>query len=211
MGATHTVRELTGEVTSEVHHISLERTVYYVQGFLFGPKMKNLPQYLRNGLLSLGLFLFSIGVGISVNLMRPESVPLVYEAPASGFQRLESGQAWKPGITVIEIDTAQTLVEHRAALVLDARPDLFFEFGHLPGALNLSKKNFAEDYKKSLPKITEAEAVGVPLLLYCAHEHCKDASEVARELEKKGHRVILIYEGGYDEWERLGLKIEKGA
>jgi hypothetical protein len=35
--------------------------------------------------------------------------------------------------------------------------------------------------------------------------------KVAGELEKKGHQIILIYEGGFDEWERLGLKIEKSA
>jgi rhodanese-related sulfurtransferase len=194
-----------------VQHISLECAVSDVQSPSGDPKMNRLSQHLRNGLLSFGLFLLSIGIGLAVNSVRPEHLPLVYQAPAAGFQRLESGQLWNPGITVIDVSTAKMLVEQRAALVLDARPDLFFEVGHLPGAWNLSKKNFATDYGKCLPKITEAEAAGVPLLLYCAHEHCEDAAKVAGELEKKGHQIILIYEGGFDEWERLGLKIEKSA
>lgn len=173
--------------------------------------MNKLPLHFRNGLLSFGLFLLSIGGGLAANALRSEPLSLVYESPAAGFRRLENGPSWNQGISVVDIATAQMLVKQRAALVLDARPDLFYEFGHLPGAMNLSKKTFATDYEKCLPKITEAEAAGLPLLLYCAHEHCEDAAKVAGELEKKGHQIILIYEGGFDEWERLGLKIEKGA
>lgn len=194
-----------------MRRVSIERTVSHGGNSLFYRKMNRLPHYLRNGILSFALFLFSIGVGLPVNSMRTKPLPLVYQAPASGFHRLLSEHSWNPGITVIDVSAAQTLVEQRAALVLDARPDLFYEFGHLPGAMNLSKKNFATDYERCLSKITEAEAAGVPLLLYCAHEHCEDAAKVAGELEKKGHQIILIYEGGFDEWERLGLKIEKGA
>ena len=133
--------------------------------------MRKPPRYLRDGVLSVGLLVFSIGIGLGINSVRPEPLPFSYQAPASGFHRLENGQSWNPGISVVDIATARTLVEQRAALVLDARPDLFFKFGRLPGAINLSPKNFVTDYENCLPKITEAEAMGVPLLLYCAHEH----------------------------------------
>lgn len=173
--------------------------------------MSKFPRCLRDCALSIGLLLFSIGIGLGVNSLRPVPLPLIYQTPSSGFKRSENGQSWNPGISVIDVAAVQVLVGQKAALILDARPDLFYEFGHLPGAMNLSKKTFATDYEKCLPKITEAEAAGVPLLVYCAHEHCEDAAKVAGELEKKGHQIILIYEGGFDEWERLGLKIDKGA
>lgn len=165
-------------------------------------------QYLREGLISVGLFLFSICVGLGLNSLRSFPLPLVYQAPVSRFQRAENKQLSSPGITVIDVATAQSLVAPKAALVLDGRPDLFFEFGLLPGAFNLSKKNCVCDNEKISPKIVGA-AAGVLLLLYCAHAHCEDASKVAGELEETGHQFIPIYKGGYDEWERHGLKSEK--
>jgi hypothetical protein len=170
-----------------VQHISLECAVSDVQSPSGDPKMNRLSQHLRNGLLSFGLFLLSIGIGLAVNSVRPEHLPLVYQAPAAGFQRLESGQLWNPGITVIDVSTAKMLVEQRAALVLDARPDLFFEVRASSWSVEPLKKELRwTDYGKCLPKITEAEAAGVPLLLYCAHEHCEDAAKGRRGTGKEG-------------------------
>ena len=167
-------------------------------------------QLIRNAILSLGLFVVSGAIGLGVNALRPEPLALTYEPPGARFVKSSSSEAWKSGIHLVEMDTTQELIAQNGVLVLDARPDLFYEFGHLPNAENLSRKEFEAHFEARREVLNEAKELEVPFLIYCAHEHCEDASKVAEQLVAKGYEPILIFEGGYEAWERAGLKIEEG-
>ena len=168
----------------------------------------HLPQLIRHSLLCIGLFVFSIGAGLGLNLLRSDPLPLLYEPPTLGFQRLDDGQNWEPGISVVDAKITERLVTNRAALVLDARNDLFYEFGHIQGAENLALKNFDHDYARLETLLAEAKSAEIPILVYCSHQHCEDASKLATRLQENNFPTILVYEAGYDEWDRLGLPIE---
>jgi len=178
--------------------------------------MKPPTHLIRSARSSLLLLLLSAGVGLGINALRSDPLPLVYEPPGAKFDAGEfaagtAGDAWASGIHLVDLATTRRLVEERAALVLDARPDLFYEFGRLPGAENLARKNFEADFERLAPLLDQAREARAPLLLYCAHQHCDDASEVAERLADSGHETILIFEGGYREWEEANLKIAKSG
>ncbi|MAS97179.1 MAG: hypothetical protein CMO55_28650 [Verrucomicrobiales bacterium] len=172
--------------------------------------MKIPKNLVRDSIGSATLCMLSCGIGLAANLLREDPLELAYVAPGGSFGLVKELGDWRDGVHRIEVGITKELVEKRGALILDARPDLFYEFGHIPGALNLSRKNFEAELPAVEEKLGRAKELGVPVVVYCAHKHCEDASIVASRILEKGERVILIYEGGYDEWEGLGLRTAEG-
>lgn len=175
-------------------------------------KSKLLPDLVKCAVLAL----VSLGLGLAVNLIRPEPLPIVYVRPAQQLLNEQEGSngarmsdEWLPGVHVIDLVKMQDIVASKSAFIADARPDLFFEFGHIPGAKNLAEKNFDADYRRLMDEITAASQNGLPVLIYCANTHCPDAGKVSGKLQDLGISTILIFEGGYQEWESAGLKIEE--
>lgn len=159
------------------------------------------------------LVLFSIAAGLAylINQMRPNSLRIIYATPA---QQLEATperpgiDSITPPVKVVGIDYVIQAVKSRTHLIIDARPDLFWKIGHIPGAVSLPRKNFAEYYSANESLLHEAVDTGHPLLLYCADLHCPDAGDLARELNKRGFLGILLFEGGWDTWKASGQSLE---
>jgi len=173
--------------------------------------MLNLRRSFFHFILCVSLFILCIGIGLAVNFVRTDSIPLRYSSPASGFMRLEGASLWPSGISVVDATTIEMLVNNRAAFVLDARSDLFYEFGHIRSAENLSLKNFDTDYARLEALLLEVQSSDIPIVVYCSHQHCEDASKLAERLHQKGFPTILVYENGYDEWDQLGLPKGKSS
>ncbi len=163
--------------------------------------------------------ILSIAVGYGINAARPDSVPLSYVS--AGTRLTEeivqflagepSGQpAVAPGhITRISLQQFDSLVATGDVLVVDARPDLFFRFGHIPDAISLPRKDFVEHYPTAGPRIDQAVQAGHTICLYCADEHCPDAGYVAAGLVQMGAPIqqIVVYENGWAEWESEGRQV----
>ncbi len=79
---------------------------------------------------------------------------------------------------------------------MDARSRRTYDAGHIPGAINLTKLRFNEDFRVNEAAIRAAQQI----VVYCASRNCEESSIVATMLEQKGFRNILIFEGGWDEW-----------
>jgi rhodanese-related sulfurtransferase len=166
---------------------------------------------------------FSLGVGS--NFLRATPLPWVYEPPAramiaasqeapstGGAPPQESSGKPIPlsdgatgGVRIVSLEETRSMVDAGNALILDARPDLFHQLGHIKGAKNLSKKNFPEDFEALKGTLDVAHAKKQPILVYCADVHCPDASTVAGWLIERGFRSLLIFEGGWAEWEAAGF------
>lgn len=109
-------------------------------------------------------------------------------------------------INLVSIEEAAAAIANQTVLLLDARPRVFHELGHLPGALSLSRERFQEDFALIEPAL---RAVGKrPLLIYCSDADCEDAAIVARALEERGVGPLLLYPGGFTEWESAGRTVE---
>jgi rhodanese-related sulfurtransferase len=83
-------------------------------------------------------------------------------------------------------------------LVLDVRPKVEFEAGHIPGAVSIDPERLYEQVWR-LPR--DAEVVA-----YCRGSYCAFASEAVRMLRADGVGASRLEEG-FPEWRRAGLPV----
>jgi rhodanese-related sulfurtransferase len=102
----------------------------------------------------------------------------------------------------------RAIIENRSGgIVLDTRPDMFYRAGHIPGALRLSAEEFEIDYSR-IHKLLENNKAQT-IVVYCASFWCQDSEIVAVALEKLGYGHVFIYKGGWLEWRKAHLPVEK--
>ncbi len=103
----------------------------------------------------------------------------------------------------------RSAVEHRSALILDARPSVFFERGHVPGAFNLARDNFAHDYRQLSPVLKTA--TDKPVIVYCSGGACHDSRLVANALLSLGFGNVSVFTQGWDAWSEAGMPVATGS
>ena len=86
-------------------------------------------------------------------------------------------------------------------VVLDVRPAVEYEAGHIPGARSVPVAELRR--LRSLAKDTE-------IVAYCRGPYCVYADEAVRQLRRRGFAAKRL-EDGYPEWKRAGLPIAVGA
>ena len=84
-------------------------------------------------------------------------------------------------------------------VVLDVRPAVEYEAGHIAGALSIP----LEDLEKHLSEIPGDREI----VAYCRGPYCVLAAEAVRLLRQNGRRAIRFSEG-YPEWRGAGLPVE---
>jgi rhodanese-related sulfurtransferase len=87
-------------------------------------------------------------------------------------------------------------------VVLDVRPTVEYQAGHIPGSVSVP----LEDLEKFLAKVIEDEE----LVVYCRGAYCVLAYDAVRTLKAHGHRASRLHEGML-EWRLAGLPVESGA
>ena len=102
----------------------------------------------------------------------------------------------------------RSAVETRSTLIFDARPSIFFEQGHVPGALNLARDAFARDYRRLAPILKSA--TDKPIIVYCSGGDCHDSRLVANALLSLGFNKVRVFTGGWEEWLKARLPVSTG-
>lgn len=170
---------------------------------------------MKAGVVALAAF----AMGLGFNLLRSNPLPWTYQTPAHTLVEEQASVAVSnatPGapaagsaeVRILSLEETRKMTESRAALILDARPDLFHQLGHIKGAHSLSKKNFEQDFQRMKGILDNAKKKRQPILLYCADIHCPDAGIVARYLMERGFLGIHVFEEGWAGWEAAGLPAE---
>jgi rhodanese-related sulfurtransferase len=85
-------------------------------------------------------------------------------------------------------------------LLIDARPEVEFRTGHLPGAVSIPVD--------SLPDRMEELPNGKTLVAYCRGPYCAYADEALILLSAHGYPVKRLEEG-IAEWQQAGYQLEK--
>lgn len=169
-------------------------------------------------LLELGgialIALASLAAGLAMNRYSSRPLPLVYQTPEQRFDaELTAMVATSPfkiaPAATVGLAEFRAAVEKPGALILDARPALFFERGHVPGALNLSRDDFAHDYRHLSPRLKAA--ADQPIFVYCSGGECHDSRLVASALLSLGFGNVRIFSGGWEAWSAAGLPGATGS
>ena len=107
----------------------------------------------------------------------------------------------------VQIATVKRFFDARAALFLDARDPAEYEKGHIPGAIRLTNAEAQNEpgRMKALP------VQGRPTIVYCEGGTCEASLELARFLLESGFKKVLVYMGGYPEWDAAGHAVERGS
>ena len=108
-------------------------------------------------------------------------------------------------INLVDLEEVESLLGRAETIVLDARPHAFFEMGHLPEAMSLSREAFENDFAALE---TVLRTPGKSLVIYCSDASCEDGARVARALQRRGFESLAVFPGGIAEWEAAGKALE---
>jgi rhodanese-related sulfurtransferase len=84
--------------------------------------------------------------------------------------------------------------------LLDVRPRIEYEAGHLPGAISIPLSEL-EPRARELPK-------GKTIVAYCRGPYCVFADQALDLLSRRGWKVMRLEEG-VAEWQQAGLALER--
>jgi len=84
----------------------------------------------------------------------------------------------------------------RVAQIIDARPDLKYNQGTIPGAVNMAPEQF-EKLKGLLPADKEIE-----IIVFCGGLKCDKSQKLADLAKPLGYNNIKVYAYGYPDWKK---------
>jgi rhodanese-related sulfurtransferase len=110
-------------------------------------------------------------------------------------------------ISSISLEDFFMLHQSGKTLVIDARPAIFHQFGHIPGAISLPAKNCDPVIARREDEIKKAVADGKTIVTYCSGLLCPDARTVAAHISGFGYPAS-VFSGGWDAWKDAGMPVE---
>jgi rhodanese-related sulfurtransferase len=100
-------------------------------------------------------------------------------------------------LNAVSLDELENMVNDKNVLLLDVRPSIEFEFGHITGAMSVPMNEIMSKLK-SFSKDKE-------IIAYCRGPFCVLADEAVKILSEKGYKVRRLDEG-YPEWKMKQLE-----
>lgn len=164
----------------------------------------------------LGLALLAGLLGVASNAMRQQPLPWNYQPKETRMTEAVESISGSANVLVAEsaaafeqinLEQVFAAVEDGQALIIDARPPLFFQMGHLPGAINLPREQFQMAYLKH-PELAHDKQRR--LIIYCHSATCEDSKWVAKGLQALDHPKIVIFAEGWQAWQDVGQRVETG-
>jgi rhodanese-related sulfurtransferase len=159
-----------------------------------------------------GLAILSLVAGVILNRFSAHPLPLVHQSPSERLQgeltRLVAAPPFESfPVDTVGLDEFRSTVEHKDDLVVDARSSSYYQRGHVPGAVNLSRDDFAHDYIRLRPSLEKAK--DAPIVVYCSGGACYDSKMVAQALTSLGFSRVRVFSGGWDAWTAAGMPTER--
>jgi len=169
--------------------------------------MKNLMRDLAG---VIGLTILSLVAGIAINHFRASPLPLAYQTPEQRLSAELTTLVQAPPFQLSQIDTISLAqfrsdVDDKNALILDARSAPFYAQGHVPGALNLSRDEFANDYRRLRSTLDESK--DRQIVVYCSGGDCHDSRMVASALLSLGFSRVQVFTDGWSGWTQAGMPV----
>ena len=109
--------------------------------------------------------------------------------------------------TAITLSQAMTYFQSHNTIFVDARSEADYKTGHVLRALNLP----FEDFEQYYPEVESFLSKDKNIIVYCDGTECETSLFLARLLKEKGFDKLKIFFGGWTEWNKAGLPVEKSA
>ena len=107
-------------------------------------------------------------------------------------------------VNEVPIERVFELQQSGLILLIDTRPSVFYNLGHIDGAHSLPLKSFEKSFENSRSTLDAAVVAGKKIIIYCQSEKCSDSYKMAQVLSKYGYKVS-IFKGGWELWKMSGL------
>lgn len=110
-------------------------------------------------------------------------------------------------VSTVSLEDFFQLHESGKAFVIDARPSFVYQFGHVPGAVNIPKNRCVAEIGKREAEFRSMTAAGRKIIVYCTGPNCPDARAVADQLAMSGISAS-VFAGGWEAWHEAGMPVE---
>ena len=145
----------------------------------------------RSLLQAIAIIFLSGTIGITVNYLRGDGIPLV-----ENWQEKILNEQLTGGLPAVSLKEAREAFEGGYALFVDARDPDFFKEGHIPRAINLPVKDFAQVF----PRLKEQLLAAPRIITYCDGASCEMSVELTEKLLFAGLEYVEIFTGGIQQW-----------
>ena len=107
----------------------------------------------------------------------------------------------------MQLPAVKKFFDAGAAVFVDARDPGEFQSGHIPGAISMPYDEVITD-----PARLEAfQAGGKAIIVYCGGGTCELSMNLGFRLVEIGQKKVLVFMGGWPEWQAAGYPVAKGA
>jgi rhodanese-related sulfurtransferase len=96
----------------------------------------------------------------------------------------------------------QAAIADGTVVVVETLGPMYYNSGHLPGAINIPHTEVAELAPELLPDRDAA------IVTYCSNEACQNSSVALHQLRSMGYTNVRKYPAGKQDWEAAGLPLE---
>jgi rhodanese-related sulfurtransferase len=149
---------------------------------------------------SMAILTIAVIVGLGVNSLRHERLPLVPDWSAEVQRSSASGG----DNLIISLEDAEVLYFDQGALFFDARPKEQYLKGHIEGAKNLPWEDFDRYFPQAMAGIPH-DAI---IIAYCDGEGCSLSRELATALLAQGYDRVRVLVNGWKIWQQFNLPTE---
>lgn len=138
----------------------------------------------------------SLVLGLFFNMTNPNGVRLL---PASVTA--------EPTQRIAPLQAQELLAQNPEAVLVDARPTVFYEQEHAAGSLNLPPSLFDFIYSMRFASSSEDPM----FIVYGRTVSRLYDEEIAQRLISRGHGQVMILQGGLEAWQEVGGEYEEGG
>jgi rhodanese-related sulfurtransferase len=97
-------------------------------------------------------------------------------------------------------------VQRNAGYIIDARNAIFFDNGHIPGAINIPRN--IPKLNEKLSSVATSARSQIPIVIYCSSSLCEDSKVLKSRLASEGFQNVAIMTEGWSGWKKAGFQIE---
>ena len=107
--------------------------------------------------------------------------------------------------STITRDELRAAIDNGTVVVVETLGPMYYESGHLPGAINIPHTEVDALAPSLLPDKDAA------IVTYCSNLQCQNSEIAARRLISLGYTNVRKYAEGKDDWSAAGLPLQVGA